>query len=89
MSKFVESVPSILNNEPKVLKFENIVRKTKKFSSGVTHLDKIITLGFVQKTLRVPIAEESRVITCTNTRVNDANINNNIYFVTSQLPKCL
>jgi len=87
MSKFSSKVDDILDGKSETQKFENMIRKPIKMSNGALHTNKQITLGMVQKTLRVPKFQENRVITCTNTRVNEANKDNTIYFVTSLLPK--
>jgi hypothetical protein len=87
MSNFSSKVDDILDGKSETQKFENIIRKPIKMSNGALHTNKQITLGMVQKTLRVPRYQENRVITCTNTRVNEANKDNTIYFVTSLLPK--
>ena len=87
MQSFVSDVPSILQGIPKTVHFEGIVRKPIKLASGEVDIDKIITVGQIKKTLQVPKHNEFRTITCTNSRVNEVNINNNIYFVTSELPQ--
>ena len=88
VSKFTDAIPEILAGAPKKVTWDTgIVRKAVK-RNNVVDIDRLLMIDKQQKTLQCAKGNGDRIITSTNSRVNAANAQNIIYFVTSELPKC-
>ena len=84
MEKFIESISSVLDGTPKTCKFEGLVRKPIKLENGNQDINKSISVGTIQKTLRSVNINDVFSIQTTNKDVIEKNKQNNLFFCMSK-----